>query len=78
MGHRGSMLREDNGNLSSIRIYGFIALCGFMIEWMHWVFMNSSRFDPSPTTIAFVLGLIAGKVVQKFGEEKVDSTKEDH
>lgn len=68
-------LSETNGTPSSIRLFAFFAVSGFMVEWMHWVFTQTSRFDPSTTTISFVLGLVFAKVVQKFTEVQVDTTK---
>ena len=67
-------LSETNGSPSSVRLFAFFAVSGFMVEWMHWVFTQSTRFDPSTTTISFVLGLVFAKVVQKFSEVKVDTT----
>lgn len=68
--HPTQFLKEANGQLSSARLFAFLAVLGYMIEWMHWVFGQPTVFAPAPTTVGVVLGLVGAKVAQKFGEEK--------
>lgn len=63
-------LSEDNGNLSTIRL---LTVVWFLIVLMAWVLLSfyKGEFLNIPESIITILSLlVAGKVIQKFGEEK--------
>lgn len=62
-------LQEDNGGLSSIRLFSVVSIICMAIDWMHAVF-TVGRWAPDMNLIALVLGPITAKVVQKRFEEK--------
>jgi hypothetical protein len=66
-------LKEDNGNFSNARLLAFFAVVSFIMDWqMHlW---SHVEFNPSWTTVAFVLGVVGLKVQQKFTEIKNNVT----
>ena len=62
-------LQEDNGNLSSIRLYSLVVVGCMAIDWLHAVFAVG-RWSPDVATIGLVLGTITAKVAQKPFEQK--------
>ncbi len=62
-------LQEANGDLSSARLFAFLVVLLFCVDWGKHIWMGQV-FDPSLTIVGIVLGVLGLKVSQKFGEEK--------
>lgn len=67
-------LKEDNGHLSSIRLFSVVSVICMAADWMHAVF-TVGQWHPDIELIALVLGTITAKVVQKPFEEKDEKTR---
>jgi hypothetical protein len=59
--------KEDNGQFSSARLLAFLSVLSFIIDWQKCIWCGI-KFEPTMTTIAFVLGVVGFKTLQKFGE----------
>ena len=62
-------LQEDNGGISSIRIFSFVSIACMAIDWMHAVF-TIGKWSPDIALIGLVLGTITAKIAQKPFEQK--------
>lgn len=69
MGKILSFLQEDNGGISSMRVFSFVTIICMATDWMHAVF-TSGKWSPDIALIGLVLGTITAKVVQKPFEQK--------
>ena len=63
------MFKEDNGNVSSIRVSMFLVVCCCMFDYMFSVYTKGA-WNPSPEVVVILLGVLGLKVGQKFGEVK--------
>jgi len=64
-------LKENNGQLSSSRLFAFLVTIATIIDWMHSVFATPEGvWRPEWSTIMMVLGVLGFKVAQKFTENK--------
>lgn len=64
-----TFVKENNGQLSSIRLFSVVSVFCMATDWMHAVF-TVGKWSPDVELIALVLGTITAKVVQKPFEEK--------
>lgn len=64
-----SFLQEDNGGISSMRVFSFVTVFCMAIDWMHAVF-TVGKWSPDIALIGLVLGTITAKVAQKPFEQK--------
>lgn len=65
-------MKENNGQLSSIRLFSMVAVFCMATDWIHAVF-TTGKWSPDIELIALVLGIISAKVVQKpFEIKEVD------
>lgn len=64
-----SFLQENNGGVSSVRVFSFVTIVCMATDWMHAVF-TSGKWSPDIALIGLVLGTITAKVVQKPLEQK--------
>lgn len=64
-----SFLQEDNGGISSMRLFSFVTILCMAIDWMHAVF-TVGKWSPDIALIGLVLGTITAKVAQKPFESK--------
>ena len=62
-------LQEDNGGVSSMRVFSFVTIVCMAIDWMHAIF-TVGRWSPDIALIGLVLGTITAKVAQKPFEQK--------
>ena len=67
------LFKEDNGNVSSMRVAMFIIVMCCMVDYMHAVFYTGG-WKPSTEVITILLGSLGLKVGQKFAESKKDGT----
>lgn len=63
------IIQDDNKNISSVRIVMILSVCFFFSNWIYALIING-EFRPSWELIVFVVFMVCGKVIQKFGEEK--------
>jgi hypothetical protein len=61
-------LKEANGQLSSSRLFAFLCVFSAIVDWQHAVW-TVGIWHPDYATIGLIIGAIAGKVAQKFGEQ---------
>lgn len=66
-----SFFKEDNGNLSSMRLFCFIALIASVLFGVLTIYTQNK--DGILITFGFLLGCFAPKAVQKFAEQKVST-----
>lgn len=66
------MFREDNGNLSMMRLLPFLVVCSMMAAYLWVAFRTVTMPSLDLNSIILVIGLTAGKVVQKTLEQKAD------
>lgn len=59
-----SFLQEDNGGLSSMRLFSFITITCMGIDWIHAIF-TVGKYSPDIALISLVLGVVGAKVIQK-------------
>lgn len=64
-----SFLQEDNGGISSMRLFSFVTILCMATDWMHAVF-TIGKWNPDIALISLVLGTITAKVAQKPFESK--------
>ena len=64
------MFREDNGNTSMMRVLPFIVVCSMMLVYIWVGFTTKTMPALDLNSIILVIGLTAGKVVQKGMEQK--------
>ena len=64
-----SFLQEDNGGVSSMRVFSFVTIICMATDWMHAIF-TVGKWSPDIALIGLVLGTITAKVVQKPFEQK--------
>ena len=64
-----SFLQEDNGGISSMRLFSFVTILCMATDWMHAVF-TIGKWSPDIALIGLVLGTITAKVAQKPFESK--------
>lgn len=64
-----NMFKEDNGNVSSMRITMFIITLCCMVDYMFSTF-TKGQWKPSPEIITILLGSLGLKMGQKFAESK--------
>lgn len=64
-----NFLQEDNGGVSSMRVFSFVVIMCMAADWMHAVF-TVGRWSPDIALIGLVLGTITVKVAQKPFEQK--------
>lgn len=72
---KGTFFKEDNGNLSSMRLMCFISLLASMLFGVLTIYTKNT--DGIIITFGFLIGAFAPKAVQKFAEQKVDAQKKD-
>ena len=72
---KATFFQEDNGNLSSMRLMCFISLIASILFGILTIYTKNQ--DGIIVTFGFLLGAFAPKAVQKFAEQKVDSSKKD-
>lgn len=65
------IIKDDKGNISSIRIVMVITILFFFANWIYSV-ITSGEFKPSWELITFVVFMVTGKVIQKFGEGRIN------
>ncbi len=65
---------EDNGHLSSVRLFNFLIIATFVMDWQKDIWSNTP-FNPTWEQIAIVAGVLGLKVWQKMTEEKGVETK---
>ncbi len=70
---RSTFFQEDNGNLSSMRLMCFVSLIASILFGILTIY--TANQDGIIVTFGFLLGAFAPKTVQKFAEQKVDSSK---
>jgi hypothetical protein len=61
--------QEDNGNLSSVRLFNFAIIASAIIDWQRAVW-TMGKWSPDIQVVALVFGILGLKVWQKGGEEK--------
>jgi hypothetical protein len=66
-----TFFQEDNGSLSSMRLFCFISLIASIIFGVLTIYTKNP--DGIIITFGFLLGCFAPKALQKFTEEKVNS-----
>lgn len=64
-------LSEDNGTLSSTRLFAFAIVTSAIIEWQHAIWFMSGIWEPDYMTVGLVAGVLGIKVLQKSSEQKV-------
>lgn len=64
-----TFIKENSGQLSSIRLFSMVSVFCMATDWMHAVF-TVGKWSPDIELIALVLGTITAKVVQKPFEGK--------
>ena len=64
-----SFLQEDNGGISSMRLFSCVTIICMAVDWMHAVF-TVGKWEPDIALIGLVLGTITAKVAQKPFEQK--------
>lgn len=69
MGKMLHFLQEDNGGLSSMRLFAFVTIACMATDWLHAVF-TVGRWTPDVALIGLVLGTMTAKVAQKPFESK--------
>jgi hypothetical protein len=69
--HPSQFLKEDNGNLSSSRLFAFLVSISAIIDWQHAVW-TVGRWTPDWQTVGVILGVVGVKTVQKFAEAKTN------
>lgn len=72
---KGTFFKEDNGNLSSMRLMCFLALIASVLFGVLTIYTKNQ--DGIILTFGFLLGAFAPKAIQKFAEQKVDAPKQD-
>ncbi len=70
MNRLSEFLQEANGQFSSARLFALLVVFGYIVDWMHTIWILQQKWDPAPTSIGMVAGVLGFKVWQKFGEEK--------
>ena len=63
--------KEDNGMYSNARLLAFTSVCSFIIDWQHHIW-TGLEFNPAPSIVAFVLGIVAAKIIQKPFEQNLN------
>ena len=59
------MFREDNGTVSMMRVLPFIVTCSMMFGWLYVVITTGALPTLDLNSIILIIGLAAGKVIQK-------------
>ena len=68
-----TFIKEKNGKVSAIRIGFLFSLFVTMLTWAWINFNKKTEFVPLPENIVtLVVGLAGAKVVQRYGEKKVE------
>lgn len=70
-----TFFQEDNGNPSSMRLMCFISLIASILFGVLTIYTKNP--DGIIVTFGFLLGAFAPKAVQKFAEQKVESSKKE-
>ena len=66
------MFKEDNGNISSLRIMSFTSLMAAILTGCYIVYMNPvDASNGIYIFTAYLVGAFCPKVLQKFAEEKI-------
>lgn len=66
-------MQENNGQLSSTRLFPMIITLCMAVDWMHAIF-TVGLWHPDIEVIALFLGAIGAKIAQKpFEEKKTES-----
>ncbi len=67
-----TIIEDDNGNLSMMRVMGIIFAISFVVEWQRSVWLGSP-YVPDWGTLVATLGMFGFKVIQKpFEKPKVN------
>ena len=64
-------LKENNGNLSSTRLFALAIITSAIIEWQHAIWTLGGIWKPDYMTIGLVCGIMGLKVLQKSTEQKL-------
>ena len=67
-------LQEDNGGLSCTRLISIIWATGVLIAWLVASSHEGKLVEIHSSVVTLMAIVITGKAVQKFGEQKTDST----
>jgi hypothetical protein len=62
---------EDNGKLSSSRLFSFIIVISFTVNWMHDIFLIG-KFTPDITIVGLVFGVLGIKFLNKKVEQTIN------
>lgn len=66
------MFKEDNGNVSSLRVMSFTCLVAAIVTGCYIVYTNPADASNGIYVFtAYLLGAFCPKVLQKFAEEKI-------
>ena len=63
------MLKESNGNMSSIRVIAFMIASAVVSVWSYTSIRSGVIQPMDLSTVTLVLGSLGAKVGQKFGEK---------
>ena len=61
--------QEENGSLSSVRLFNFAIIASAIIDWQRAVW-TTGKWSPDYQVIALVFGVLGLKVWQKHSEER--------
>lgn len=62
------MIKDGSNNISSMRITLILTIVFFFGNWI-FALATSGAFAPSWELVVFVIFIVTGKVIQKFGEQ---------
>lgn len=63
-------LTDNNGKLSSSRLFMLLVACSFTIEWQEHIWTSTVAFKPSIEMLTMVLGVLGFKVFHNKTEKK--------
>lgn len=64
-------LEEDNGKLSSSRLFSFMIIMSFIFNWVHDIIVIGN-FKPDYLIIGLIFGLLGVKILNKKVEQTID------
>lgn len=65
--------RGRNGQLSSKRLFMFMIVLLFSIDWFHWIFWGMGAFKPDNAVLTFIGAMFGVSVVGSLTEHKKES-----
>ncbi len=65
--------RGRNGQLSSKRLFMFMIVLLFSIDWFHHIFWGAGSFEPSTAVLAFIGAMFGIGVMGSLTEQKKET-----